>query len=457
MDQYVPQAKKLLNFIDKSVSPYHAVESARTILEGAGFQLISENSQWNLKAGGKYFFTRNQSTIIAFAIGHKFKPGNGFNIVGAHTDSPNLKVKPKSAVSSAGLAQVGVELYGGGLWHTWFDRDLTVAGRVLVKVGDKFESRLVKIEKPLLRIPTLAIHLDRSVNTDGFKYNTQTHLLPVISSVQNQLQGDKADHHPLLLDYLAKQLGVAVSDIQTFDLNLCDTLPGAIGGGLDEFVFSPRLDNLCMSYCSVQALADSVTSPAFQEETGVHTVMLFDNEEVGSNSAQGAASPVILDLIQRVTAIEGSAPNLLHLVDQAVRKSFLISADMAHALHPNYSSLHEPNHQPKMNAGPVIKHNANLRYATTAYSAFVVKELAKSAGVPIQEFVVKNDMACGSTIGPIIATLSGIRTVDIGNPQLSMHSIREQCGVADVTHAIKLLKAFFDQFTTLDTKIKIDE
>jgi len=454
MEEYIPQAKKFLTFIDKSVSPYHAVDSAKTILEGAGFQYVSENAQWHLKAGGKYYFTRNQSTIVAFAVGHKYKPGNGFNIVGAHTDSPNLKVKPKSAVTSAGLAQVGVELYGGGLWYTWFDRDLTVAGRVLVKVGDKFESRLVKIEKPLLRIPTLAIHLDRSVNTDGFKYNTQTHLLPIISSVQSQLQGDKPDHHPLLLDYVAKQLGVAVADIQTFDLNLCDTLPGAIGGGLDEFIFSPRLDNLCMSYCSIQALAESVASPSFQEETGVNTVLLFDHEEVGSSSAHGAGSPVVLDLIQRVTSIE--SPNVSHLVDQAIRKSFLISADMAHALHPNYSSLHEPNHQPKINAGPVIKHNANQRYATTAYSAFVIKELAKAAGVPIQEFVVKNDMACGSTIGPILATLSGIRTVDIGNPQLSMHSIREQCGTADVTHAIKLLKAFFEQFTTLDSKIKID-
>lgn len=326
-----------------------------------------------------------------------------------------------------------------------------------MKVGDKFESRLVKIDKPLLRIPTLAIHLDRGVNTDGFKYNTQTHLLPIISSVQTQLQGDKADkpdHHPLLLDFIAKQLGVAVTDIQTFDLNLCDTLPGAIGGGLDEFIFSPRIDNLCMSYCATQALAEAVGSPAFQEETGVNAVLLFDHEEVGSASAHGAGSPVILDLIQRVNTIGG--PNVLPEIDQSIRKSFFISADMAHALHPNYSSLHEPNHQPKINAGPVIKHNANQRYATTAYSAFVIKELAKSAGVPIQEFVVKNDMACGSTIGPIIATLSGIRTVDIGNPQLSMHSIREQCGVADVTHAVKLIKTFFEQFTTLDSKIKID-
>lgn len=457
MEQYIPFAKRLLNFVDQSVSPYHAVENSRKLLEGAGFQYLSENHPWNVQPGGKYFFTRNQSTIVAFAVGKKFQPGNGFNIVGAHTDSPNLKVKPHSAVEASGYFEVGVELYGGGIWHSWFDRDLTVAGRVLVKDGDKFVSRLVKINKPLLRIPTLAIHLDRSVNTDGFKFNTQTHLLPVLSSaVKKELQGNpKPDHHPLLLDLLAKELGVDASDIQTFDLNLCDVQPGAIGGALDEFIFSPRLDNLCMSFCSLQGLIDAVSSPSFQEETNVHLVMLFDNEEVGSSSQQGAASPLVLDVINRVTALHENLPQ--NTVDQAIRRSFLISADMAHAIHPNYASNHEPLHQPKINAGPVIKHNANLRYTTTAFSAFVIKELAKRGDVPIQEFVVKNDSACGSTIGPILSTLAGIRAVDIGNPQWSMHSIREQCGVADPTYATKLLREFFEHFSTLDKKIVIDQ
>jgi len=330
---------------------------------------------------------------------------------------------------------------------------------VLVKEGDKFVSKLVKINKPLLRIPTLAIHLDRSVNTDGFKFNTQSHLLPIISSaVKNQLQGgQKPDHHPLFLELVAKELGVKAEDIQTFDLNLCDVQPGAIGGGLDEFIFSPRLDNLCMSFCSVQGLIEAVSRPSFNEETNVDVVMLFDHEEVGSSSAQGAASPMVLDLINRVTSLHDPKNLSQSLLDLAIRRSFLISADMAHAIHPNYASNHEPLHQPKINGGPVIKHNANLRYTTTAFSAFVIKELAKRSEVPVQEFVVKNDSACGSTIGPIISTLAGIRAADIGNPQLSMHSIREQCGVADPTYATKLIREFFEHFSTLDSKIVIDQ
>jgi len=458
-EQHIKYAKELLSFLDQSVSPYHAVDNAKKILEGAGFKLLSENHAWDVQPGGKYFFTRNQSTIVAFAIGKKFQPGNGFNIVGAHTDSPNLKVKPHSAVESSGFHEVGVELYGGGIWHSWFDRDLTVAGRVLVKEGDRFVSKLVRVNKPLLRIPTLAIHLDRSVNTDGFKFNTQTHLLPIISSaVKNQLQGaQKPDHHPLFLEAVAKELKVNVADIQTFDLNLCDVQPGTIGGALDEWIFSPRLDNLCMSFCSLQGLVQAVARPSFNEETNTHVVMLFDHEEVGSSSAQGAASPMVLDVINRVTSLHDTKNLPQGLVDLAIRRSFLISADMAHAMHPNYSSHHEPLHQPKINGGPVIKHNANLRYTTTAFSAFVIKELAKRSEVPIQEFVVKNDSACGSTIGPILSTLAGIRAVDIGNPQLSMHSIREQCGVADPTYATNLIREFFEHFSTLDSKIVIDQ
>jgi len=456
--KYRDDARNLLKFVDKSVSPYHAVDEARKVLVENGFQKLSEAELWNgLVPGGKYYFTRNQSTIVAFAIGQKFQPGNGFNVVGAHTDSPTLKIKPHSAVEASNFAEVGVELYGGGIWHSWFDRDLTVAGRVFVKVDDKVVSRLVKIPRPILRIPTLAIHLDRTVNTDGFKFNTQTHLLPILSSaVKQELQGPKPDHHPLLLNLIATELGVKDSDINTFDLNLCDVQPGAIGGGLEEYIFSPRLDNLCMSYCSLQGLIGAVSSPAFAEETNVYSIMLFDNEEVGSESAQGAASPLLLDLVSRVTSLKDPQNVPQGLVNLAIRRSFLVSADMAHALHPNYSSNHEPQHQPKINGGPVIKHNANLRYTTTAFSAFVIKELAKSAEIPIQEFVVKNDSACGSTIGPILSTLVGVRAVDIGNPQLSMHSVREQCGVADPSHATKLIKTFFEQFSTLDKKITVD-
>eukprot|EP01111_Echinosteliopsis_oligospora_P001715 TRINITY_DN1250_c0_g1_i1.p1 TRINITY_DN1250_c0_g1~~TRINITY_DN1250_c0_g1_i1.p1 ORF type:complete len:465 (+),score=99.86 TRINITY_DN1250_c0_g1_i1:12-1406(+) len=463
MEKYIPAAQKFVSFVTESVSPYHAVENAKKILEAAGYKLLSERQQWQLNLGGKYYFTRNQSTIVAFAVGQKYKPGNGFNIVAAHTDSPNLKIRPHSAVEgSGGYLQVGCELYGGGIWATWFDRDLTVAGRVMVQKGDKYEAKLVNVKKPILRIPTLAIHLDRSIN-EAFKFNTQQHLVPILAtSAANQLNkslpapsGEKPNHHPLLLDILSKQLDCKVDEIKSFDLNLVDTQPSTIGGAYDEFIFSPRLDNLCMSYCSLQALIEGTSDSALANETNVNVMMLFDNEEVGSSSCHGAASPLVLDVIHRVTSLnDPSSPS--GLVDVAIRNSFLVSADMAHAVHPNYSSNHEPLHQPKMNQGTVIKHNANLRYTTIAPTGFVILELARRNNVPVQEFVVKNDSPCGSTIGPIMSALAGLRAVDIGNPQLSMHSCREQCGTADITHGIALLKAFFEQFTALDAQITVD-
>eukprot|EP01112_Ceratiomyxa_fruticulosa_P006980 TRINITY_DN1797_c0_g1_i2.p1 TRINITY_DN1797_c0_g1~~TRINITY_DN1797_c0_g1_i2.p1 ORF type:complete len:464 (+),score=94.87 TRINITY_DN1797_c0_g1_i2:217-1608(+) len=463
MDEFQPLAQRFVDFVNASPSPYHTVHSSKTLLLSAGYQQLHETDQWTLKPGGKYFYTRNQSTIFAFAIGEKYKPGNPFAIVGAHTDSPTLKLRPVSAVKANGFLQVGCETYGGGLWYTWFDRDLSVAGRVIIKTGDKFESRLVKLEKPLLRIPSLAIHLDRSVNTEGFKYNTQTHLLPILATEKlnasiNEAPKDKdvkEKHHPILLKVLSDHLGCRVEDIQTFDLNLFDTQPATIGGALNEFVFAPRCDNLGMSFCSLIGLLDSTSKPdSLANETQIRAISLYDNEEVGSSSAHGAGSPMLLELIERV--LETLAKGNKELVSETIRKSFLVSADMAHCLNPNYSSNYEPKHQPMMNQGPVIKYNANLRYATTAYSSFIILELAKRNNIPVQEFVVRNDSPCGSTIGPIISSLVGIRTVDIGNPQLSMHSIRETAGVADVTYGSQLCKSFFEQFGVLDAQIKID-
>ncbi|EGC33023.1 hypothetical protein DICPUDRAFT_154975 [Dictyostelium purpureum] len=466
MDQYLPKAKEFISFIDKSPSPFHAVAYFSDLLKKNGFVQLSEKQMWDVKPNGKYFFTRNQSMISAFMVGGKYKPGNGFNISAAHTDSPNFKVRPVSNVENVGYLQVGVETYGGGLWYTWFDRDLTVAGRVIVKVGnDQYESRLVHINKPILRIPTLAIHLDRSVNTDGFKYNTQNHLVPMIASklsvpasakpedTSSTTNNSGAKHHPILLELLAKELGCAVSDIQNFDLSVVDTQPAAIGGGFDEFIFSPRCDNLVMSYCSVNGLLNVKESTLANEEN-VLAVVLYDNEEVGSSSPQGACAPLINDTISRVnTALfseQFKSHELNNFIDLSLRNSFLISADMAHAVHPNYINNHEPLHRPALNKGPVIKYNANLRYATTCPTSFVILDICKKNNIPIQEFLVKNDSPCGSTIGPIISGTYGIKTVDIGNPQLSMHSIRETCGVADITHATNLIHKFFEQFTQLN-------
>lgn len=468
----------LINFLNASPTAFHAVDDAKKRLQSAGYHQISEKETWELKSGHKYFFTRNHSTIVAFAIGKRFVGGNGFHIVGAHTDSPCLKLKPVSKVVKGGILEVGVQTYGGGLWHTWFDRDLTVAGRVILKKENAgsvlYSHRLVRIEEPIMRVPTLAIHLDRGVN-DGFKVNTQTHLLPILatslkaevnkvssenSSVESgKKENDKtgssnAKHHPILLQLLASKLECEPDEICDFELQACDTQPSIVAGAAKEFVFSGRLDNLCMSFCSLKALIDATSSDSsLEEEPGVSMVALFDHEECGSNSAQGAGSPVVLDAISRIT--DSFSPNS-KLLEKAVQRSFLVSADMAHGLHPNYMDRHEENHQPKLHGGLVIKQNANQRYATNAVTSFIFREIASKHNLPVQDFVVRNDMACGSTIGPILASGIGIRTVDVGAPQLSMHSIREMCAVDDVKYSYEHFKAFFQEFSRLDANIVVD-
>ncbi|XP_059443602.1 probable aspartyl aminopeptidase [Corylus avellana] len=472
----------LVNFLNASPTAFHAVDEAKKLLKRAGYEQVSEREDWRLEVGKRYFFTRNHSTIVAFAIGKKYVAGNGFHIVGAHTDSPCLKLKPVSKVTKVGYLEVGVQTYGGGLWHTWFDRDLTIAGRVIIreeKDGSvSYSHHLVRVEEPIMRIPTLAIHLDRGV--DGFKVNTQSHLLPVLATsikaelnkvvAENgpaesgvQTDGKKTNqsttttsskHHSLLLQLIASQVGCKPDDICDFELQACDTQPSIVAGAAKEFIFSGRLDNLCMSYCSLKALIDATSSESsLEDETGVRMVALFDHEEVGSNSAQGAGSPVMLNALSRITSSFGSDSKLL---EKAIQRSFLVSADMAHALHPNYTEKHEDNHQPKLHGGLVIKNNANQRYATNAVTSFIFREIATNHNLPMQDFVVRNDMGCGSTIGPILASGVGIRTVDVGAPQLSMHSIREMCAVDDVKHSYEHFKAYYREFSQLDTKITVD-
>jgi len=455
--KFLARAQDFIKFVNNSRSAFHAVASVKQRLLSAGFVEISERTSFNvIKPGGRYFYTRNQSSIVAFAVGKLFKPGNGFNCVGAHTDSPVLKVKPVSNIQKSGFIQVGVEPYGGGLWYTWFDRDLTVAGRVIVATASGFESRLVYIDKPLMCIPSLAIHLDRSVS-EAFKFNTETNLLPILeTSIKAQLQTAGEPHNGSLVNLIAKTLGVNKSVIQGFELTVCAHQDSVIGGINDEFIFSPRIDNLVSSFCALQALCETSSDESLSQEENVRVLLLFDNEEVGSCSAHGAQSPMLNEAMERIIGVlKGSAtePDLMHITR---RKSFVISADMAHAIHPNYSDKHETNHRPEMHKGPVIKFNANQRYATTSETAFVIENLAKKHSIPIQKFAVRNDSPCGSTIGPILSGETGIRTVDIGNPQLAMHSIRETCGVDDTTYCIDLLKAFYSEFTALDKSLKID-
>ncbi|KAA8916402.1 hypothetical protein TRICI_001446 [Trichomonascus ciferrii] len=472
----MPRASEFLSYVNASPSPYHAVQTTKKMLVSAGFKEINERENWEskLEKGSKYFVTRNGSSIIAFGIGAKWAPGNGISIVGAHTDSPTFRVKPKSKKTNAGYHQVGIETYGGGLWHTWFDRDLSVAGRVYIKEQERYVPKLIKVDKPILRIPTLAIHLDREVN-NKLEFNKETHLTPILGLAEQQLNGDKATnneegsendfssfesidqrHEPEFLKLIAQEAGVSsVSDIQDFELVLYDTQKSVVGGLKDEFIYSPRLDNLCSSYCAIQGLINSVEdSNSLENETGIRMACLFDHEEIGSASAQGADSNMILAMVNRLATFGGQST--LSTPYETYSKSFLVSADMAHAVHPNYEAKHESNHRPQMNKGPTIKINANQRYATNSPGNVLLKAVADKAKVPLQMFVVRNDSPCGSTIGPILASKTGIRTLDIGNAQLSMHSAREICGSHDVDYAVDLFDSFYQNYSQLEEQILVD-
>jgi len=441
--EVVNLSNKFLDFSWNSPSPFHAVAVCKERLESHGYLKLSEKQEeWHLEPNKKYYFTRNQSTICAFAVGGRFKPGNGCNIIGAHTDSPVLKLKPISNISRSGYVLVGVQPYGGGLWHTWFDRDLSIAGRVVVRVSEnKFDHRLVRINNPILRIPTLAIHLDSSVN-EAFKFNTETHLVPVIATTVKSVLEKKDDKHSTtLMTLLANELKCEVSNICDFELCLYDTQKPALGGALNEFIFSARLDNLMSSFSALEALLG--TEETLAQDSRIRMICLFDNEEVGSASAYGADSDLIETVLSR-----------LHV---NVASSFLVSADMAHAVHPNYSSVHEDSHRPALHKGPVLKYNANQKYATTATTAFIIKEVANRKKIPLQEYVVRNDGRCGSTIGNILAPKAGIRTVDLGQPQLSMHSIREMAAVDDTYYSVQLFKGFFNEVTEIDKNLPIDD
>ncbi|KAK3692595.1 peptidase M18 [Podospora appendiculata] len=485
-------ATDFLDFVNASPTPYHAVATATAHFEEAGFQNIKERDSWSsvIKPGGKYYLTRNGSSIVAFAVGAKWKPGNPIGMVGAHTDSPCLRIKPVSSRNANGFIQVGVETYGGGLWHTWFDRDLSVAGRVVAKDSDgNFVQKLVKIDRPILRIPTLAIHLHRD---PVFNPNKEDEMLPIAGLVAAELnrsgvadavaqddapKDDEAAaeeedfqplkdltkrHHPYLMDLVAENAGVETSAIIDFELVLYDTQKACLGGLNDEFIFSARLDNLDMTYCSIRGLISSVSAAdSLDADASIRLIACFDHEEIGSLSAHGADSnllPAILRRLSVLPAAAGSAENadLSTAFEQTLSTSFLISADMAHSVHPNYARKYESNHQPEMNKGTVIKINANQRYATNSPGSVLVQEVARRAGVPLQLFVVKNDSACGSTIGPMLSAKLGVRTLDLGNPQLSMHSIRETAGSHDVDYAIRLFDGFLSNFGELEGKILVD-
>jgi aspartyl aminopeptidase len=386
--RHLPLAEKACSFLSASTDPYHAVKNAVLSLEAAGFR--PAYSATTLVPGEKYFYTVHHSTLVAFTVGKQWNGTGRFKILGGHTDSPILKVKPRSNVPSKnGVVQLGVECYGGGLWHTWFDRDLSISGKVLVRnASDRIETRLVQLKDPIARVSTLCIHLQSAEERAAFTVNKQDHTVPIVGmsneelveSITKQLNDPwQQGQEPLLLQRIASQLGVDVQQIADWDLNLYDSQAAAIGGLHQEFLYSARLDNLATCFCAIEALTEH--SKNLEADADISMICLFDHEEVGSVSTHGAGSPVLQQAVQRVLQQVDSTTHL-----DVLAKSFCLSVDQAHAIHPNYASKHEAQHSPKLNAGVVIKTNSNQRYTTNSLTGFVVRELARLAKTPIQEF-----------------------------------------------------------------------
>jgi aspartyl aminopeptidase len=423
----------LMRFVDRSPTPYHAVAETARRLREAGFEALQEADPWSLSPGDRRFVVRGDGSLVAFEAGRTSAVDAGFRVLGAHTDSPNLRLKPLADAEAHGYRQLAVEPYGGVLLHTWLDRDLSIAGRVALRGDGLPRTVLIDFGRPLLRIPSLAIHLHREVNHEGLKLNAQTHLAPVTG-----LEGA-----PRLTELLASELraqghgDLRADDVVGFDLALYDVQPAAVCGARGEFVTASRLDNLASCHAALCALLDaSASGPG----DGTRMVVLYDHEEVGSRSAQGAGGTLLSDALERVvTGWKGGEPQGL---SRAVARSVLASVDMAHAVHPNYADRHEPGHRPVIGRGPVLKRNANQSYATDARTAGLIQQLGEAAGAGLQHFVARSDLGCGSTIGPISAARVGMATVDLGNPLLSMHSCREMAGTADVAPMLSLLTRF---------------
>ncbi len=427
--QVKAQAQDLLNFIDASPSPWHAVNTVEQRLISLGFISLHETQAWQLKPGNSYYVIRGGASIIAFKVGNQNLTNSGFRMIGAHTDSPSLRLKPNAAYGSDGLVRIGVEVYGGPILATFTDRDLSVAGRVNVRTGTGFEARLVKFDNALMRLPNLAIHMNREVNDKGLLLNKQTGLPLIFGETE---AGTAADQQ--FLKHIAEALAVEVNDILNFELNVFDTQKGVFWGANQEFIADSQLDNLASCHAALTALL------ATENPASTCICALFDHEEVGSESATGASGSFLADVVSRV-AISLQLSEEARL--RAMAQSFFISADMAHAYHPNHATAYEPEHHTLVNKGPVIKTNANQRYATNADSAARFITLCERANVPYQQYAHRTDLGCGSTIGPIVASNLGVASVDVGSPIWAMHSIRESAGVLDHSYMIAVLKEMY--------------
>jgi len=424
----------LLAFIAASPTPFHAVHSMKVALDAVGYELLDEKAVWQLRAGRRYYVTRNDSSLIAFSLATADCDSPGVKLVGAHTDSPCLRVKPQPDLRHNGYLQLGVEVYGGALLNPWFDRDLSLAGRVDYMLADgSLGSALLDLRRPIAVIPSLAIHLDREANTNK-SVNAQRELPPLlsISGVRDSSFDD------FLLQWLQTEGGVeGASRILSHELSFYDTQPPALVGMHNEFIASARLDNLLSCYVSLQALLEGTSA-------STNMIICSDHEEVGSASASGAQGPFLRSVLERIIICRsGLADRRAEEFERLMRQSLLLSLDNAHGVHPNYADRHDGNHGPILNQGPVVKINANQRYASNSHSVARFKALCVNAGVPVQSFVVRSDMGCGSTIGPITATGIGVETVDVGVPTFAMHSIRELGGSDDAHNLYRVTRSFF--------------
>ena len=431
MDKYLEASKRLIGFLDANPSPFHVIAALGKMYENAGFKRLSEKERFEVKKGGNYFVTRNNSSIIAFKIPKKdFK---GFNITAAHSDSPTFKIKANAEITAEkNFVKLNVEKYGGMLMAPWFDRPLGIAGRVMVKKGTKIEENLLHIDRDIIMIPNLAIHMNREAN-DGYKYNAQTDTQPIFAELGSDVT---------LYDIIAKELGVSKDAILDTDLFLTNRVKGTVWGANNEFIAVGRMDDL---QC-VFAGAESIIEAKNKNNIAVHCV--FDNEEVGSGTKQGAASTFLKDVLIRVNkALGGDEESYL----QAVARSFMVSADNAHSVHPNYTEKADPCNRPVVNKGVVIKYNANQKYTTDAVSGAVFRDICAEAEVPVQTFTNRSDVAGGSTLGNISNAQVSLNAVDIGMAQWAMHSPYESGGVKDTYYLEAAMKKFFE--TDISAKI----
>ena len=421
---------ELLDFLESSPTAFHAVAALKSMLLDSGFTALSEEEQWDLAEGHNYFVTRNDSALIAFRHNSQSLLGEGLRLTGAHTDSPSLKVKPNPEVYRQGYVQLGVEVYGGALFAPWFDRDLSIAGRVHYKSRrGELRSALIDFSDPIAVIPSLAIHLNRGVN-DSRSINAQKELVPLLSQLGKE---EDFDFNELLLQQVKKQPAHrSAQEILAHEL-FNDTQAASLIGLKQEFISSARLDNLLSCFLACKALVNC-------KNTHASLLVCNDHEEVGSVSSSGAQGPFLKSVLERLVHCCGDETDLLSRI---VAKSSLISIDNAHGVHPNYLERHDDKHRPVLNSGPVIKLNANQRYASNSHSVALFKSICDNVKVPFQSFVMRNDMACGSTIGPITSAETGINTIDVGVPTFAMHSVRELAGSKDAYNLYKVITSFY--------------